>query len=349
MNNLKTNNVLKNILGITFIAAITLTSCNKNDDNDINPIIIETPLPDGEALKEAFLSNRDEAVQANIIDATAGGSIIGEQGTELVFNPNIFIDSNGDPVTGDVTIELIEVYKKADMLLMDMPTNGKRPNGDIETLVSGGEFFVNATQNGEDLQLNAAFMLVAPAANNEFDNDMKLFNGREDDCDGAGECSEQDDDIVWEEDEQNGLEPRDGIGATGGPAIGYSAFVSQFGWTNIDKWYSDPRPKTTIFVDLPEGYDNTNCAVYLSYDGEPTALAPMDRWISETELLTEHYGLIPIGLEVHFILVSQVEDEWTYAIHGTTIEEDHIECFCDPSELDDIDFDALAELINDLP
>lgn len=232
---------------------------------------------------------------------------------------------------------------------MDMPTNGKRPNGDIETLVSGGEFFVNATQDGEDLQLNTAFMLVAPAANNEFDNDMRLFNGREDDCDGAGNCSEQDDDIVWEEDEQNGLEPRDGIGATGGPAIGYSAFVSEFGWTNIDKWYSDPRPKTTIFVDLPEGYDNTNCAVYLSYDGESTALAPMDRWISETELLTEHYGLIPIGLEVHFILVSQVEDEWTYAIHGTTIEEDHIECFCDPNELDDIDFEALAELINDLP
>lgn len=90
MNNLKTNNLFKNILGLTLIATVTLTSCNKNDDSDINPIVIETPLPDGEALKEAFLSNRDEAVQTNIIDAATGGTINGEQGTELFFNPNAF-------------------------------------------------------------------------------------------------------------------------------------------------------------------------------------------------------------------------------------------------------------------
>ena len=344
----KTNNVFKNILGFTLLASITLTSCSKNDDHD-NPIIIETPLPDGEALQQAFISNREEALQSGIIDATAGGSLVGEDGTEFVFYPNGFLYENGDPVTGNVDIEFIETYKKADMLLMNMPTNGKRENGDIETLISGGEFFVNATKDGENLKPNGAFMIIAPSADNTFDGDMALFNGKDNDCDGNVGCLGKDGEIVWEEDQQNGLEPMDREGPNGQISVGYGAFVNQFGWTNIDKWYSDPRPKTTIYVDVPEGYDNTNSAVYISYDGEPTALGNMDVWVEETELFTEHYGLIPIGLEVHFILLSQVDGEWNYAIHSATIEENHVECFCDPNEVQDITEEALAVLINGLP
>lgn len=348
MKNLKTNSAFKNILGFTLMATITLTSCSKNDDHD-NPIIIETPQPDGEALKEAFLTNREEAVQTTTINADTGGSMYGEQGTELIFNPNAFLDSNGDPVTGAVTVELIESYSRVDMLLMDMPTNGKRPNGDIETLISGGEFFINATQDGEKLQPNGAFMLVAPAANNQFDEDMKVFDGKNVDCDGDANCNDQDGDIVWEENEQNGVEPRDVEGPNGEYSIGYSTFIGQFGWTNIDKWYNDPRPKTTIYVDVPDGYDNTNSAVYISYDGEPTALGNMDVWDPELEMFSEHYGLIPIGLEVHFIFLSQIDGEWNYAVHSATIEENHIECFCDPLEIDGITEEALATIINGLP
>lgn len=343
-------NTLKNILGLTFIAALTFTGCSSDDDNNGNEDpIIETPQPDGEALLQTFLENRGENIQTGTIDAETGGSIYGDQGTELVFEPNAFLDGNGSPVTGDVTIELIESYKKSDMLLMNMPTNGRRPNGDVETIISGGEFYVNATKDGENLQLDEGFTLLAPAANNVFDADMAIFNGVDEDCDGIGNCSGLDDDIVWVEDEQNDLEIRDGIGAGGGPVIGYSAFIQQFGWTNIDKWFSDPRPKTTIYVDVPEGYNNENCAVYISYDGEPTALGNMDRWDDELEMFTEHYGLIPIGLEVHFILISQIDDEWNYAVHSTTIEEDHVECFCDPLEIEQVTEAELTTIINNLP
>ena len=72
------------------------------------------------------------------------------------------------------------------------------------------------------------------------------------------------------------MEPIQREGPDGAPVTGYGTFISNFGWTNIDRWYNDPRPKTTLFVDLPEGFDNTNCNVYVSYDGEPTALALLD-------------------------------------------------------------------------
>jgi len=340
----------KNIFTLILVMTLFFTSCNSDDDNSgYEEPIIETPQPDGEALQQNFLDNRGESIQTGTIEAETGGSIYGEQGTELVFEPNAFLDGNGDPVTGDVTIELIESYKKSDMLLMNMPTIGRRSNGDIETLISGGEFFVNATKNGENLQLDGSFRLLAPSLNDEFDVDMKLFNGIDDDCNDGEKCVGPDGNIVWEEDEQNGLEPAEVMGPAGQYVWGYSTYVAQFGWTNIDKWFNDPRPKTTVYVDVPEGYNKDNCAVYLSYDGEPTALASMDMWDPELEMFTEHYGLIPIGLEVHFIFISQVDDEWNYAIHSATIEEDHVECFCDPLEIESITEEELTTLINDLP
>jgi hypothetical protein len=43
-------------------------------------------------------------------------------------------------------------------------------------------------------------------------------------------------------------------------------------------------------VGAPEGYDNTNSAIYLSYDGEGTnALAKLDTFTA-AGLFSEHYG-----------------------------------------------------------
>ncbi|WP_299432659.1 hypothetical protein [uncultured Aquimarina sp.] len=303
-----------NFLLLSF-TILFLGSCSKNDDNDI---IVEQFF-DGLELETEIIENREEALQTTILNAGGSGEVYGAEGTILYFPANSFEDQNGDPVTGAVTIELIEIYDKAKMLLTRMPTNGKRPNGDVETLVSGGEFYINAKQNGEQLQLVNDFMLFAPA--DEFDEDMRLFNGQDNDCnDETLAC-----DIVWEEDEQGGLEPMQREGPNGEGVSGYGGFLGNFGWTNIDRWYNDPRPKTLLQVDVPEGFNNTNSNVYVSYDGEPTALASLDIYNSETGLFSEHYGLIPIGLEVHIIFLSVQDDQYIYAIQQVTIEENHLE------------------------
>ncbi|MHA7055909.1 hypothetical protein ACWGOQ_0001715 [Aquimarina sp. M1] len=316
-------------------AILFFASCSSNDDNDI---IIEQVL-DGIALETEIQENREEALQAfTLNDGT--GEVYGEEGTILYFPPGSIVDQNGDPVTGNVNIELIEIYDKAKMLLTKMPTNGKRPNGDVETLVSAGEFFINATQNGEQLALANAFQLFAPS--DEFDEDMRLFNGQDNDCDGDDLAC----DIVWEEDEQGGLEPMQREGPNGEGVSGYGGFLSNFGWTNLDRWYNYEGPKTILYVDVPEGFDNTNSNVYVSYDGEPTALALLDIYNPDTGLFSEHYGLIPIGLEVHIIFVSVQDDQYVYAIQGTTIEEDHVEVI---SAITTGTEAALVALINDLP
>ncbi|WP_299219395.1 hypothetical protein [uncultured Aquimarina sp.] len=318
------------------VSILLLASCSSNDDNDI---IIEQFL-DGLELETEIIENREEALQTTILNAGGSGEVYGSEGTILYFPPNSFEDQNGDPVTGSVTIELIEIYDKAKMLLTKMPTNGKRPNGDVETLVSAGEFFINATQNGEQLQLANDFQLFAPA--DEFDEDMRIFNGQDNDCNG----DEMQCDIVWEEDEQGGLEPMQREGPNGQGVSGYGGFISNFGWTNLDRWYNYEGPKTIVYADVPEGFDNTNSNVYISYDGEPTALALLDIYNSETGLFSEHYGLIPIGLEVHFIFVSVQDDQYVYAIQGATIGENHTEVIGATSTGTEAE---LVALINGLP
>jgi hypothetical protein len=86
--------------------------------------------------------------------------------------------------------------------------------------------------------------------------------------------------------------------------------------------------------------------VYLAYDGEPTALASFDMYDKDKKLFTEHYGLIPIGLKVHFIFVSIIEDEIHYAIQPATITENHTEVIGEVESITEAD---LIKLIDDLP
>jgi hypothetical protein len=123
-----------------------------------------------------------------------------------------------------------------------------KADGSIATLVSGGQFYVNATLKGEQLIPVNGYSLIIPVNNTGgADNDMKLFQGQE-------VCAGDDCKIVWEEMDR-GVEVAKWQD-TGGVYSVYYAFQSKFGWTNIDKWYNDPREKTTIYVDLPNEYNN---------------------------------------------------------------------------------------------
>lgn len=350
---MKTRNYFLNLLLVTALA-FSVASCDNNEEvqpqeeqpEEENPIEEqpeeELPAPDGVALLEMFNQNLEEIRQEFELTAEDGGTITGEEGTMIQFGPNAFLTEAGDSVSGPVTIELVEIYSKAKMVLTEMATKGRNQEGEIATLISGGEFFINATQGDVQLKPAYGFTLMVPVDNTGgADEEMGIFAG-------VQECDDDDCDIIWEEEDKDlQIGQREG-GAPGGTGVEtvYYAFQSQFGWTNIDKWYSDPRPKTTIFADVPEGYDDTNCAVYISYDGEPTALAQFDVYNTETGLFTEHYGLIPIGLEVHFIMVSIVDGQYNYAIQAATITENHIEVIGD---LQPTTEEALVQLIEDLP
>jgi len=327
------SNVLRTGLAVMLLSGLALTSCKKNEKSD-------NPTPDGQALLQRVIDNREGAVQHLTIDAGTGGIIQGDQGTKIIIPANA-IGLNGQPVTGDVDIELIEIYDKGSAVLQDMSTTGRKPNGDEEALNSAGEFFLNAKQNGQQLEVLLPITIQSKGVNPADFEQMQVFragNQLED----TDKWEEADEDGDGETDDAQGHE-REG---PAGDFVMTSVFnVSAFGWTNLDHWYSFTGPKTTLFVDVPDGYDQTNCNVYLSYDGE-TGLAKMDIWDTDQEMFTEHYGSLPIGKEVHFIMIADIDGQLYYKIQGNTIVDNHIEVMDNLQPVTEAD---LTAAINALP
>ena len=324
--------ILKNTLGTILMATLILTSCNKNENDDI---FIETPptAQEFQNLKEAALENLTQEFQFNAEDGSTTFTSV--KGVQLTINGTC-LSNNGSAVAGSVVLEFVELFEKGNMLITNKPTMGLLPNGDKAMLISGGEFFINATQNGEDLDINCSIQLIVPSAlSGGTDPAMSLWNG----------IIDEDDNLEWGEVNADPAGNQGGVFAEGGQ---YYAFLDQFGWSNVDRFYNDPRPKTTLQISVPEGYDNENSSVYLSYDGEETGLANMDTYDPGTKLFSEHYGQIPIGLECHVIFVSEDNGLWKYAIKAVTIVNNGIITFTDGETSSDIEA-VLVASINGLP
>ncbi|MDO6759894.1 hypothetical protein Q4566_06745 [Tamlana sp. 2_MG-2023] len=325
--------ISKNILATLLLAAVFFSSCSKNNDDDGDTLIIRPTAEDFSGLHETALEEITQTFQFNAEDGNA--SFTSEKGVQINIQGSC-LTLNGNAVTGQVDLEFVEIFDKGNMLTTNKPTMGIMPNGDRALLLTGGEFFIEATQNGAALETSCNIQLGIPASlTGGIDNDMILWNG----------IIDENGDLAWEEDKRDGANGEGGVFTEGNQ---YYAFLGDFGWSNVDRFYNDPRPKTTILVDVPEGYDNTNCSVFLSYDGEDTGLANLDTYDAGSGLFSEHYGQIPIGLECHVIFVTEEADDWKYAIQSVTIVENDVITITD-SETAVVTEAQLTAIINDLP
>ncbi len=298
---------LINFISLFATMALVFTSCDVSDDNDNDLTLLPPTAAEFNNLREEALASRTQDFQIDAADGSV--ELFSENGVRITLDGGC-MTNNGDPVTGMIDVEFVELFERGDMLATNKATNGIMPGGDKAVLVSGGEFFINATQNGEQLDNPCGIQLVVPAnLTGGVDFDMTLWTGVEDE-DGNND---------WREAGADGQGGGELFAEGFNGEMAYYAFFQDFGWTNVDRFYNDPRPKTLIKVDVPEGYDNENSAVYLSYDGEGSALARLDVYNSTEELFSEHYGQIPIGLECHVIFATEENGNWRYAAKSVTI------------------------------
>lgn len=303
---MKTN--LKN-LGLLATALITMASCSKNEDE---PTPTGTTPPSAAAfkgIKEKGLSNRTQT-----FTVTAGGevTITSEKGVVIKIKTNN-LTKNGNPVTGTFDLKYVELFDKGSMLVANKSTMGKMPDGINQSIMkSGGEFYINATQGGVQLSTNGAmdtFKLAVPSnlSGDPVDNDMTFWTGNTTDPEN----------IVWDR-KDGGAVGFNQVPTTG--TNGYNVNFGTFGWSNIDRLYNLPGVKTQILATVPAGYDETNCAIYFSVDGEGTnQLAKFDIYNPTTMQFSEHYGQVPVGLACHIIFATAEGSQWRYAVKGVTI------------------------------
>ncbi len=298
---------MQNLKNITLSLAVTLAlaSCSKDDNN--TPVDTVKPVPTLEAFKGIQEKGlKTSAQNFTLASADVSTTFTSTKGVKFTIT-RTSLTLAGNPVTGDIQIEYNEIFDGGHMVTTDKPTMGIMPDGNQSILKSGGEVYINAKKSGTQLELTAPIIVNIPAVlTKELQGGMLLWTG----------VNDKDGNLAWDR-------PRDQVkpiqaDPKGGQAL-YSAAFSNFGWTNVDKFYNDARPKTAILAAVPAGYNATNSAVYLHYDGEGNALAKLDRYDTTTSLFTEHYGQIPVGLVCHMIFVTEESGQWRYAIKALTI------------------------------
>lgn len=293
-------------IGQLFLLGILVASCSKNDDGDS---------PDYVPSASAFAALREEALDSQTFTFNAedgATTFTTANGVQFTINGNC-LTQNGNPITGQVVVEYAELFNPGTMLVTNKPTMGRMPNGDMSLLISGGEFYINATKNGQQLAISCPMQVIIPAnLTGGADTGMSLWDGTID----------EDGNLEW--DEQDRANGENGVFVEG---PNYYAYFSSFGWTNVDRFYSDPRPKTNILAEAPTGYNFENSAIYLHYDGEGSSLAKLDTFNPTTNQFSEHYGQIPVGLECHVIFVTEDNGQWRYAIKSVTIAANDVYVF----------------------
>ena len=287
------------MLAIMGCAMLAVVSCKKD-----NP----TPAPQGavpslSALKDFYSGNRADAVQLFTIASGSNQTITGSKGTMITFNANSFETMSGAPVTGNVQVELIEIFNKKDMILMNVPTMGNTVLG-TAPLISGGEFRIKVKQNGQELRLKAGmnYTVIAPAVNG-FDPNMDIFYGEE-----------NSDTITWNQADSS---------AIWGQGNQYYALFDSLNWVNLDYFMNSGGPQTLVRTQLPSGFNNQNCSLFISVDGTNTIASV---WNYENGMFTTAPSYtLPIGMNVHFVAIAMINDVPHAAIVAATIGSDHLQ------------------------
>jgi len=202
-----------------------------------------------------FFNKNQIPSQLFTVNAINGGAFKSNNGAVLHVMANSFVDQAGQSVTGTLEIQFKEIYEAYDMIL-----NNKVTMSDGLPLVSGGEFYIDATLQGKELRLAPGKILeidLPPSAVNL--DQMQVFNGQ---TDNMGN-------INWKPnpDPNNTVARRDS-----GMTLNYNIYfdtATQF-WLNCDQFEIPPFASYTVMPGNCPDIDST--MVFVDFTGKNAAV-----------------------------------------------------------------------------
>lgn len=279
------------ILSIFCIAILSLQSCNKDEYEVITK---GETIPSAAKVKNLFDQQLAKITTVITFDASGTLNYTSPKGVKLTIYGSC-LRKNGSPVTGEVKVVYSEIFDKGTMLTTNKPTMGK--SGLILLpLLSGGEFYIQALQEGVELTSTCAFSLEVPTSlTGGTDTAMTSFDGN---IDSNGE-------LTWEQSTSVdfSVSPQAVIPT-------YNAFFQNFGWFNCDRFSLTLGPKTTITTLIPSGYNTLNTKVYLTTKSIPNSLG-------------NNFGQFPIGMDCNIIFVTEKDGKFRYAIKPQILVASH--------------------------
>jgi outer membrane protein assembly factor BamB len=298
------------------VAAATLLifgACQKEKDAEENQNSEVT-----QTLDDYYQENRDNSLQTFIVDANSPIEVTGEQGTTVTIPANNFLDANGNIVTGNVEVKLIEVFSKLDMLKTDITT----VTTENEMLISGGEFFLDVTLPGSDIGLRPVEAMIVNVPAEVEDPNMLLWVNQGAGWELAGGADRAPDGI---------MEPYDD---------GYVAGIMSGGWYNFD---FDPGGEwCEICIRVPEGSDPDRTDVFISIDGQLTMVHVDDMYYDGHSMYCTE---VPVGFTLSYVVIQMDPDTGmnTYTI----IESVEVECGM-TIDASDLEFGSIEQMDIDI-
>lgn len=108
------------------------------------------------------------------IDPTESQVFEAANGTRLAVPANAFLDAQGNPVTAPVKLELAEATSPDDIMLSNLAGSAENP------LQVDAAMYINATANGEEVQLNPENPLYVELPTPNKSSDTQLYSGTRD-------------------------------------------------------------------------------------------------------------------------------------------------------------------------
>ena len=303
---------IKLLFGTALIVSLVLVACQKEDPEVIVLPPIDNPTPTNSII--AFFDNNLESEkQTFTINPSTDYMVTGVNGTTLFFNENTFEDMSGNTVSGPIEIEMIETQSNKDMLLWNLPTT----TTDGQLLFSGGIVYVNVSQGGNQLSINDNAPIQASVPSDNYIA-MDYFTGSEDNNGRFG----------WELDDTDTVTTNTADSTNWNTNFGgmftFDFTIDSIGWINCDYFYGIGDPLTGVQVELPDSFNGSNSAVFIYYSNLNSVASLYDSDEDGVFDLGWSYAT-PIGQNISFVVISEINGSFYYAIVNTTIVNGHYE------------------------
>ncbi|HIE15741.1 MAG TPA: hypothetical protein EYP69_02335 [Bacteroidales bacterium] len=223
---------------ITLVSFLILSSACSKKRIENNPEL-KTYLP-----LSTYFNTKKQQEQIFEIDSTATTPIIGQQGTIIYQNADLFMYPNGDSVHYPYYIGLIELYTPKDMIYYQMPTYGSN-----HILTTGGEIHIRAYKDSTELVLRPGKFYITYFPTASPDSSMEIFHGTT-----TGQV------VDW-------IQSTDFLTLYVDSLANYyyRAYISSLGWINCDYFANYSGNMTTLnFISTTDDLSNAGIFIYFT-------------------------------------------------------------------------------------
>lgn len=224
--------------------------------------------------------------------------VIGAEGTDVKIPSFSLVDGSGNPYTGAVRVELIEIYKKSDMILSAAPTQS-----DGKTLISGGEFSIKA------FDTNGNPLFVAPGRGFEVnvptpapDNQMQLFTSGNQ----GANWQPVDPNVVTLVSVNDSSQRKTSAPTIQINPVNYSLILKEFTWYNCDYFMRNDIPTIKVGFEAKAAKELFGVQTYVVYRNKNSVISVYGN--SFQVMKDEAFSIVCVGYDAQDQLYYSITD-----------------------------------------